>query len=224
MKSVFAAGLLAAMAIAVPAQASTIQVISGDGQRAFALGFYGNTVGQSFTAIDSLLTSFGFQWKTFNATHANPAYTFTLREGAGLTGNVIATTSFTVPTTTSATVPTWVDFALTGGNVTVGGIYTAVITGANTRNGLVMGPNINLNTGQEVSGDAYTGGRAYFTQAVYPNCAITGNCDLNFRVTGTTEAGAVPEPAAWALMLLGFGAVGAVVRRRPKVAARIRFA
>lgn len=223
MKSILAAGVLAAMAVALPAQAATIQVVSGD-QRAFALGFFGNTVGQSFTAVDSLLSSFGFQWKTFNDTHANTAYTFTLRQGAGLTGNVIATTSFTVSTATSATVPTWVDFALAGANVTVGGIYTAVITGSNTRFGLMMGPNININTGQETSGDAYAGGRAFFTQPVYSNCAITGNCDLNFRVTGSTAVPAVPEPAAWAMMLAGFGALGFAMRRRVKQTARIRFA
>ncbi len=35
--------------------------------------------------------------------------------------------------------------------------------------------------------------------------------------------GAVPEPATWAMMLLGFGGVGHALRRRPKQA-RIRFA
>lgn len=36
----------------------------------------------------------------------------------------------------------------------------------------------------------------------------------NFYYAGTS---AVPEPAAWALMILGFGAVGAAVRRRNSV-------
>ncbi len=31
---------------------------------------------------------------------------------------------------------------------------------------------------------------------------------------------AVPEPATWALMILGFGAVGYAIRRRPKVSVR----
>ena len=60
MKFVLAAGVLAAMAFAVPANAATIQVVSGD-QRSFGLGSNGNTVGQSFTAIDTNLTSFGFE-------------------------------------------------------------------------------------------------------------------------------------------------------------------
>ena len=39
-----------------------------------------------------------------------------------------------------------------------------------------------------------------------------------------TTAGAVPEPATWAMLLLGFGGVGQALRRRPRVGARIRFA
>lgn len=34
---------------------------------------------------------------------------------------------------------------------------------------------------------------------------------------------AVPEPAAWAMLLTGFGAFGAVVRRRRNVTVRVRF-
>jgi hypothetical protein len=34
----------------------------------------------------------------------------------------------------------------------------------------------------------------------------------------------VPEPATWALMIAGFGAVGAAMRRRAKVKATVRFA
>jgi hypothetical protein len=35
---------------------------------------------------------------------------------------------------------------------------------------------------------------------------------------------AVPEPATWAMMLLGFGALGGMLRRRERQSARIRFA
>lgn len=34
----------------------------------------------------------------------------------------------------------------------------------------------------------------------------------------------VPEPATWAMMLMGFGAIGGALRRRKTVAARVRFA
>jgi hypothetical protein len=37
----------------------------------------------------------------------------------------------------------------------------------------------------------------------------------NFQFSATTG---VPEPAAWAMMLAGFGLVGSAMRRRSKVA------
>lgn len=40
---------------------------------------------------------------------------------------------------------------------------------------------------------------------------------------GTIGSGAVPEPSTWAMMILGFGAVGATLRRRQQTA-RIAFA
>lgn len=213
MKSVIVAAMLAATAIAVPAQAATLEVVSGS-QRGFILGAFGNSAGQSFTAIDTNLTSFGFQFSLFNAQNANVAYTFTLLNGAGLGGSTVATRSFTLPNSLTSTTPTWFDFDITGTNVTAGQTYTAVLTSSNSRFGLYMGPSININTGAELTGDAYAGGRAYFAQEVYPNCARTGNCDLNFRVTGTTATAAVPEPASWALMLGGFALVGGTLRRR----------
>lgn len=47
------------------------------------------------------------------------------------------------------------------------------------------------------------------------------------RVSGftvTPEAAGVPEPAVWALMILGFGAVGCAVRPRHKVRTIVSFA
>ena len=43
-------------------------------------------------------------------------------------------------------------------------------------------------------------------------------------ITTRLAAGAVPEPATWAMMMLGFGAMGFAMRRRPAANARIRFA
>lgn len=44
---------------------------------------------------------------------------------------------------------------------------------------------------------------------------------LSFNFDGAISAAGVPEPAAWALLILGFGAIGAGMRRRP---APMRFA
>jgi len=57
----------------------------------------------------------------------------------------------------------------------------------------------------------------------YAFTATGTSTTLTFTSTGTTAYGAaldnvnvtaVPEPAAWALMILGFGAIGGVMRRR----------
>jgi hypothetical protein len=44
------------------------------------------------------------------------------------------------------------------------------------------------------------------------------------RLGGFSTTAAVPEPATWAMMFLGFGGVGFAMRRRSKVGTRIRFA
>lgn len=52
----------------------------------------------------------------------------------------------------------------------------------------------------------------------------TGRTNAIGVFTYSAANAAVPEPATWAMMLLGFGAMGYAVRRRGKVDARIRFA
>ena len=47
--------------------------------------------------------------------------------------------------------------------------------------------------------------------------------DITFGA-GATPTGSVPEPATWAMMVLGFGSSGFVLRRRKKIGTRIRFA
>ncbi|MBS0479011.1 MAG: PEP-CTERM sorting domain-containing protein [Proteobacteria bacterium] len=42
----------------------------------------------------------------------------------------------------------------------------------------------------------------------------------NFRVTAINATGGVPEPATWAMMLVGFGAVGGALRSRRKATPR----
>ncbi len=47
---------------------------------------------------------------------------------------------------------------------------------------------------------------------------VTFNFDAPGFLSGVGAAGGVPEPGAWALLLLGFGGVGAALRRRRAVA------
>lgn len=214
------AAMLAAaipMLAPAPASAATIQVVSGAGQRAFGLGFFGGVAGQSFTSIDATLNAIGFQFEGLNPTFAGAPYTLSLVAGETLTGTALATRTFTLPTAIDSRTPVWFDVDIGATGVAIGQRYTAVLSTGDTRNGLVLGPDINVNTGVPLTGDAYPGGRALFATVPYPNCANTASsaCDFNFRVSGTTvAAAAVPESASWAMMLGGFALLGGVLRRR----------
>ena len=48
----------------------------------------------------------------------------------------------------------------------------------------------------------------------YDNTQCCGAVATLGLPTGVTEITAVPEPMTWALMLVGFGVLGAVARRR----------
>ena len=54
----------------------------------------------------------------------------------------------------------------------------------------------------------------YTSTAVKSNGTAIGQPTSNVGPVGVPIAAAVPEPASWALMILGFGGVGALMRRR----------
>ncbi len=62
---------------------------------------------------------------------------------------------------------------------------------------------------------------------IFANNLDTITLNLNASSTATLfaqVANPVPEPATWAMMLAGFGAVGFAMRRRTKVTTRVRYA
>lgn len=219
----FAALVAASFPVAASAQTvDTLEVISGpNAKRAVAVGNY-DPLGQSFTAFAEHLTSFGFQFQLFNESNANLPFTFQLLAGEGLTGSIVATRTFTLPTALSTTVPSWFDIDLTGTDVALGEKYTAVLsTGNSLRYGIVLGPEVNIYTGEVLGTDAYAGGTALFSadnlfhDYPYSNfCGTSGICDLNFRASGYNDVAAVPEPAAWGMMIGGFAVAGGALRRR----------
>jgi len=65
-----------------------------------------------------------------------------------------------------------------------------------------------------IGGVQQNGGFAFPARPIANSTLIVGP---NFRITG--DVAPVPEPAAWALMILGFGGAGMVLRRRRPLAA-----
>ena len=61
-----------------------------------------------------------------------------------------------------------------------------------------------------------------WSETVRYSLNFTGGAGSTFN--GTAQLSAVPEPATWGLMLLGFGAMGGMLRTRRRTTARIRFA
>ena len=81
------------------------------------------------------------------------------------------------------------------------------------------GTNFNVgSTGQVefrfLTGAAVTAG----PQKLVVNGTSGGNASYAGTIAFTPAAGVVPEPAAWALMIVGFGGTGVMLRRRQKVA------
>ena len=76
----------------------------------------------------------------------------------------------------------------------------------------------------------------YSTPTVFNNVSVTSTNGIGgFRFTGFAQGNTivdnlvavtapVPEPATWAMMMIGFGAMGATLRRRNKLSATVRFA
>jgi choice-of-anchor C domain-containing protein len=55
------------------------------------------------------------------------------------------------------------------------------------------------------------------TTLTFQSLTAGGGCCWGAELDNVSVAGAVPEPASWALMIAGFGLVGAAARRRAKV-------
>lgn len=63
-----------------------------------------------------------------------------------------------------------------------------------------------------------------FTLVTFTTPTVGGSND-QFGIDNVTVGGAVPEPATWAMMILGMGVVGYAMRRKKsRVTAKVRFA
>lgn len=226
MKTAFLglAASAAALAFAMPATAAeTLQVVSGTtSPRGVTISFF-DPIGQTFTAFTDTLTSVGFEFTTFNTGAPNTNLTLSIYAGEALSGTSLFNANFLLPATLdNRDERAWVDVAVPALGLVRGQTYSLILRASSDRAALLTGPGYNSSTGQFFGGDAYAGGKLISAVNTYANCAgASNNCDANFRVTGENLVAAVPEPGTWAMMIVGFLAVGGAMRgaraRRPQL-------
>ncbi|WP_298668843.1 PEPxxWA-CTERM sorting domain-containing protein [uncultured Sphingomonas sp.] len=203
----------AALTLAMPAAASAATLFQSlpDLTVAPATNAWCSSCGGSYQVFDtfslgsaSTLNSITFAVQAnYNYPTATTVSFHTL--SGGLPGSTIASYTFNPSAFVSAT--------LTGNN-------TALITVALP--GLALGAgsydvSFYSPTNLGVPGYAKAGGQLYQAGAGFHADQVAA-----FSISGL--AGAVPEPATWALMILGFGAIGGVLRRKHRHAARVSLA
>ncbi|MFN3620833.1 PEPxxWA-CTERM sorting domain-containing protein [Sphingorhabdus sp.] len=79
--------------------------------------------------------------------------------------------------------------------------------------------------GQNFIGLSGTNGEIFTSAGFTADPSTNGIGEFRqLRLGGVAAIGAVPEPAAWVMMLLGMAAVGYTMRRKDKAGLRVRFA
>ena len=83
----------------------------------------------------------------------------------------------------------------------------------------------NLVTAPQITfiGSAVASGTGFSFPSSINNVTTGGRFGANFQFTDL-GVGVVPEPGTWSLLILGFGAMGAAMRRQNKTRARVAFA
>lgn len=213
--------------VVAPAQAAeSREVVSGTQNFRAVTVAAADPIGQTFTAFSDTLSSVGFQFITLNPAEANSSLTLSIYAGEALSGTALFSSDFTLPASVAdRNTPQWVDVVVPELAVTMGETYSLVLNATSNRAALVLGPGYSPTAGQFFGGDAYADGKLITNwSGIYANCSgAANNCDANFRVTGSVLAAAVPEPASWALMILGFGAMGGLLRRRRHQQVALKF-
>ena len=202
-----------ALASAVPASAA---IVSYDGTNYTT----GSTINISFTgqsgglpvaglSADLSLTflsvdaagDYLFSWVLTNTSTLNP-FSEVTAFGFDTTPNLSGATvtgDFTTTSSGSISNGYFVEFCATGGPNCAGG----------------------ASTGDAVGGGSFTGNLTLLFAGADPGTITITQPIVRFQSTGATGQGsavgvptAVPEPATWAMLLFGFGAVGFAIRRR----------
>lgn len=196
-----------ALTVAIPAQAATL----------FSIDLAGTSV-----SVGSNPTACIFGNCELDADLATLPSPFSLEVGESRTfdfANIFVDSGFGVG---SATLDATLAFLTPGGSASTGGEASYFRFGGIFTPG-VTGGSLTWNTPvQSVTagdGSSYTVRFGDLTGVQFGSSSVS-----QVTVTLDSMGAAVPEPATWAFMILGFGAVGAAMRRRKPVQTTVRFA
>jgi PEP-CTERM motif len=107
-----------------------------------------------------------------------------------------------------------------------GSSNTAIVTGSFSPITLSAGSYYASFVGTNIAINGYAGGNGgggQLSQVGGGNFEARGD-NIGYQLLGTSGVGAVPEPSTWALMLLGFGAIGFAMRKASKVRTTVSYA
>jgi hypothetical protein len=206
----------AAMVVASPAYAAPtiFNLTDADSSAGLGAGPYGTVsveaVGGSLNFILTLAA--GYRIHDGNANHNAFAFSITGDPNVTITN---LTSGFAAINTTSGTNVTSPPF---------GSFFTAIDCTTACSAGFAGGYTgtlsftVSSSSALSIASLANNSGIFFTTDVVIAN-GNTGN--VGARVSTTPP---LPEPATWAMIIGGFGAMGFALRRRPKVAMRIRYA
>ena len=213
-----AASLLCSLAVVTPALAQTVAI----NFETNAPELFGQTTplttrysaqGVTFAGVDGLGGSI-LNDATFSRVSARSGTDFLAFNTGSSSGNTGLSERLTFSSTISA-----FSIYLAGGTA---GASTFTATGFDA-NGLTLA----TTSAVTAAGGQYANlalGGFNFSQVLFTSSStIFAADDLSFTV-GPAAVAAVPEPAAWAMMIGGFGIVGGSLRRKRKVATTVSFA
>lgn len=202
MLHMFKAGLIAATALLLvtAAQASAAVLIDQKNTAFDGHGQAESRIGQSFTAVKP-----GIDFASFTlSTSGLSTFRLDLRAGSGFAGSLLGSSSLVTLNSPGFTNVTFNFASLIP--LSVGGKYTLQLV-------KVSGGSVFFY--RQSTSNPYSGGNMFFGPT--SNGTSLSNFDLVFSEGRTAP---VPEPAAWAMMIAGFGLIGGAMRRRRRMSVR----
>lgn len=209
MRDKFIAFAIAGSALMFLANSASAQTIGTGPANGGSIGVIGNqfsldALGQNFISPGGVLNDFTF-YNVFGT--GNVQFVVTSFDGVNAGSMPLYSSGAIALTSKSATL----DFSGLAIATLPGDSYIAYLTSNGVTNATMSG-----NLGVARDGLPYTDGNLF--GRVYGDTQFyDANLDAAFNATFLPDVIAVPEPATWAMMLPGLGAVGFAMRRRQKV-------